>query len=67
MSKLIIKRVRGIEHDIDHKVGVYGVTRIDKLAYSPEPFCERIFYQIYKGEKLHSVVNDQAVAEIEYQ
>ena len=66
MSKLIIKRVRGIEADIDYKVGVYGVTRIDKLSYSPEPFCERIFYQIYKGEKLYSVVNDRAVDEIEY-
>ena len=65
-SKLEIKRIRGINPNTDYMIGIAGVTRIEQGSYNPEPYCERMFYQVYKGERLHSVVNDQAVAEIEF-
>jgi hypothetical protein len=66
MNECIIKSIRGVADDLGYVVGIDGVTRIDQGAYSPEPYCDHIFYQVYKGDKLHSVVNDQAVAEIVY-
>lgn len=70
MSDQVIESIQGIEpmrdgeYPMYFKVGQDGVTRIDQGSYSPEPYCSRMFYQVYKGEKLHAVVNDQAVGEI---
>jgi len=64
MSDSIIERIRGIADDLGYKVGLEGVTKILQGSYCPEPYCERIFYKIYKGDHLHSVINDEAVAEI---
>ena len=61
-----IESIRGISDDLGYSVGMGGVTKILPSTYSPEPYCERIFYLIYKGDVLHSTVNDQAVAEIVY-
>jgi hypothetical protein len=66
MSENTIQRIRGLADDLGYVVGLEGVTRIDIGSYSTEPFCERIFYQIWKGDELIAVVNDPAVAEITY-
>jgi len=69
---MTIKGIYGIEphrdgeYPISYTVGFDGVTRIEQGRYSPEPYCERIFYQVYKGDHLYSVMNDQAVAEIQF-
>ena len=65
-EKKKIARIRGLSDDLGYKVGMEGVTRIDQGSYSSEPYCERIFYQIWKGDKLHAVVNDPAIAEVTF-
>lgn len=62
MSK--IYRIRGLDDDVGYTIGSSGVTRIEQGCYYPEPECTRIFYQAYKGDHLHSIINDAAVAEI---
>lgn len=72
MSDHIIDSICGVEpmredeYPMYYKVGHDGVTRIEGGSYSPEPYCTRLFYQVYKGDQLHSVINDQAVAEVIY-
>ena len=41
------------EYPLYYKVGVDGVTRIDQGVSNPEPYCERFYYQIFKGSHLH--------------
>jgi len=72
MSNLAIKSIHGVEplregeYPLYYKVGIDGVTSIVAGSYSTEPYCSRIFYQVYKGERLCSTVNDHAVAQVIY-
>lgn len=54
------------EFPLYYKVGVDGVTRIDEDSYSPEPYCCRILYYVYKGSQLHARVSDAAVGVVIY-
>ena len=69
----VIKCIYGLEprrkdeYPTCYQVGSNGVTRIDWEEYSPEPYCTRIYYLIYKGDELYCKINDQAVAEVLYE
>jgi hypothetical protein len=61
-----LEPMREGEYPLCYRVGFDGVTRIQFDSYCPEPYCHRISYRVYKGDHLHSVVNDQAIAEVVY-
>ncbi len=67
MAEMIIKTIEGLDlQTIWYTVGQKGVTRIEAGRYSSEPYCERLFYQVYKSKNLHVTVNDSAVAQVIY-
>ena len=66
MDKVINRVVTNMPEEFAYSVGVDGVTRIEAGGYCPEPYCERLFYQVYKGDKLHATVNDSAAGVIIY-
>lgn len=61
-----LEPMREGEYPLYYKVGVDGVTSIVFDQYSPEPYCSRIQYKVYKGDRHHSTVNDAALAEVVY-
>ena len=73
MSEKQIKSIHGLEpmregeYPISFMVGHGGVTRIDEMSYSPEPYCSVVYYQIWKGDELHASVKDRAIGEVYYQ
>jgi len=55
-----IKQIQSMDIDLHYyRVGFDGVTEI--IAH-----CERLYYNIYKGDHLHATVNDHSVSEIIY-
>jgi hypothetical protein len=72
MSDQTIKSIHGVEpmregeYPMYYKVGIDGVTEIIERSTLPEPYCERIHYLVYRGDRLVSKVNDSAVAEVIY-
>jgi hypothetical protein len=38
--------------NIKYTVGVDGVTEILETQYSPEPYCAKSYWEIFRGEKL---------------
>lgn len=61
-----IQQIMGIDPSLIYCVGMNGVTRIEVNTYSPEPYCERYFYNIFKGKYLYATANDPAIAEVLY-
>lgn len=45
------------------EVGESGVTEIKPITYSPEPFCNKTYYEIYKGENLFAEMHHYSVVE----
>ena len=72
MSEQPIKAIFGMEpmregeYPLTYQVGFCGVTKIVPETTSPEPYCERTHYYVWKGEHLHSRVSDAAVSEVLY-
>lgn len=58
--------MREREYPLYFKVGQDGVTRIEGFEYSPEPYCTREYYHVYKGDAIHARINDHAIAAIYY-
>jgi len=61
-----IKSIHGLDPDLRYTVGAGHVSKIVQGYYAPEAYCKMQFYEIYMDGELHSVVNDQAVAEVIY-
>ena len=49
-----------------YQVGMDEVTKIDYEDFSPEPYCSRRIYRVFKNEKLFCEVYDTVVAEAFY-